>query len=463
MRETVSGSLSPAADQTALGRLLGVADVAILSLIVATLPFEFTKRLMPVPWLEVSRIFIAAGIALLGVRAAILPRTVAGVPRGIAGAILAILGVDVLSLLLTHWQGATRDIALIVLYAAFALFVATTLSTRERFVTTTRAFFVAVVVVAAIGIAEQATGVYLWKDRPLEVFGRRNSTFADPNITGRYLVLSLQVAFTVLAVGTARHRRAVLLLLLALVVMTTAGLAFTLSRTAWVLLFLSVAVWGPLAVRRRDVALAAGVCAAVLTFVGLVLMNPNVMSRVADVPPPEATAVLDQTSGAIPERPTAADEIVRIAPLDEVRRYLIRAGMAMFQDHPVLGVGLDGFAPEILGPYRAYIPEDRRSGPTSLQHTEIIRVMAETGIVGLAAFAAFVLAVALALRRAARGATRDDLVIIVALATSGLTILLSAQMEGRFFSEPYLWLYLGAVAAFVRIRTASPERSTAPA
>jgi O-antigen ligase len=132
----------------------------------------------------------------------------------------------------------------------------------------------------------------------------------------------------------------------------------------------------------------------------------------------------------------------------------------MFQDRPLLGIGLGGFAPEILGPYRSYIPEDRRSAPTSLQHTEVVRVAAETGIAGLAAFAAFILAVAIALRRAARGADPDDLVVVIAFATIGLTILLSAQMEGRFFSEPYLWLYLGALAAFVRIRTASPARST---
>lgn len=460
VRETVSGWLPPAIDRTALGRLLGTADIVILSLIVATLPFEFTKRFMPASWLEVSRVFIAAGIVLLGVRVVIVPRTFDGLPRGIAGAIVAILAVDALSVFLTHWPGATREVALIVVYAAFALFVAATLTTRERFAVATRAFLVAVVVVAVIGIAEQATGVYLWKDRPLEVFGRRNSTFADPNITGRYLVLSLQVAFTVLAVGIARHRRAVLLLLLALVVMTTAALVFTLSRTAWILLFLSIAVWGPLAVRRRDAVLAAGVCVAIVTFVGLVFLNANVMTRVGDIPPPEAAAVLDETSSEIPERPTAIDGIARIAPLDEVRRYLLRAGVAMFQDHPPLGIGLDGFAPEILGPYRAYIPQDRRSGPTSLQHTEVVRVAAETGIAGLATFAAFILAVAVALRRAARGADPDDLVVVVALATSGLTILLSAQMEGRFFSEPYLWLYLGALAAFVRIRTASPARST---
>jgi len=125
--------------------------------------------------------------------------------------------------------------------------------------------------------------------------------------------------------------------------------------------------------------------------------------------------------------------------LDDNRRYLIAAGLAMFKDHPVLGVGFGGYQKQILTTYRRFLP----SGYTdSVSHTSLITVLAEQGLVGsvlfllfLAQFAREAISTRLSEEAMASWATVPAAVVV--------PIFLYSQFEARFLQEPYLWLALG--------------------
>jgi hypothetical protein len=192
----------------------------------------------------------------------------------------------------------------------------------------------------------------------------------------------------------------------------------------------------------------------VAAFVIGLIASPNALLRSNDLP-----AVGDETggtpSGPVAERATTPlDEFVAKIPLDEVRRYLARGGVAMFEDHPVFGVGLGGFQSNLLGPYRNFIPYGDLTGVISLQHMDVLRVASEEGAIGLAAWLALLIAVGVTLARALRAPAADP-PLVWAMGAGIVVILLASQTEGRFYLDPYLWLLIGLLAGAWR-RAAAP-------
>jgi O-antigen ligase len=124
----------------------------------------------------------------------------------------------------------------------------------------------------------------------------------------------------------------------------------------------------------------------------------------------------------------------------------------MWEDHPIVGIGIGGFRPYILSQYIDFIPRDRMAAPVTLPHTFLSQVAAELGLVGLAVLAAFLAVLTAfvvdAVRRAKAvwlrsAATAVGLAIVV--------IFLSSQIAGGFLVEPYLWLAIGVLAAVHRL------------
>jgi O-antigen ligase len=166
---------------------------------------------------------------------------------------------------------------------------------------------------------------------------------------------------------------------------------------------------------------------------------------------------------APPTAPTSTplDPLLNALPLDIIRRYLARAGIAMFIDHPLSGVGLGGFQPQLLGPYFYYIDPEYRPAPITLAHTDVIRIAAEEGLVGLAALVVFLAGIATTLRRALGGADGFQRIAVSATGLGLLVVFLAAQTEGRFFNDPYLWLLVGALGALATMaRQAPPGEGT---
>ncbi|MEO8468043.1 MAG: O-antigen ligase family protein [Chloroflexota bacterium] len=442
-------------------------DLAILALIVITLPLELSKQLFPIQLVEISRLAMIAGFVVLVVRAA--QRTLIPVPRSIVLATLVVIAVGGVSLATTGWPNGIRIEAAMGLYALFAFFVAETVRDGRDLRVLTGALIASGAIVAIVLVLESLFDFYLWREGVQGVLGRRNGTFADPNITSRFLSLAF-IAIVAVVIAHPRSGRSTRLGLMLTALSFGAGQALTQSRAGWLTALVPIAFWLAFARRWPRMIVPMGVLA--LGFAGTVLLNPTALLRasstVDDVgltvggivgpgtqPGPGASGQSDAGPAL------AIDPILDRLPLDSVRRYLFRAGAAMFADHRLVGVGLGGFQPELLGPYSAYIPVERRDLPTSLPHTELVRIGAETGIVGLASIALLVFALARVLW-SLRHARAPVAIAAGAVGMGILSILISSQFEGRLVDEPYLWLLIGVAAALPTVASAAAAAASNP-
>jgi O-antigen ligase len=139
--------------------------------------------------------------------------------------------------------------------------------------------------------------------------------------------------------------------------------------------------------------------------------------------------------------------------LEDNRRYLIAAGVKMFTDHPLTGVGFGGYQHAITTAYRGFIPAEIPN-PDTVSHTVFVTVAAEQGILGVTLLLVFFAFLAREAWRARRNLWATT------AATMIVPIVLYAQFEGRLLEEPYFWVFLAlfyaAAAHKVWSRDASP-------
>jgi putative inorganic carbon (HCO3(-)) transporter len=287
-----------------------------------------------------------------------------------------------------------------------------------------------------VGFIELASGRLLF-NRSLDAdayFVRINSLFYDPNIYGRFLALTM-IVLTVALLFT-RRRRAAQLAAGALALMW-AGLALSLSQSSVVALLAGLAVaavgvWG-----RRAAAVVA-----VLTVLGVagalaIALHSN-------------NSANDLTSG---------------------RSSLVRGGIDLFADRPLAGYGSGSFSTE----YLAHVPKHRNSferrwqlpvalPATTDSHTTAITIASEQGLVGLALYAALLIACFARLfggrlfapLRSSEGIAR----LAVAAAFTGLVV--HTLFYADFLEDPTTWVLL-AVGVALAPRRASPlPTATAP-
>ena len=201
----------------------------------------------------------------------------------------------------------------------------------------------------AVGIYQYASGDLFWNDKVIagneaHTYFRVNSLFWDPNILGRYLVVSMTVLAAIVAYGRrARDIYASGALFAVLLVL----LVFSFSQTSSIALFAALCVliaarWG------LAVGLAAGAATVLALGASIVLVAGGGLSS-------------ETTSG---------------------RAGLIDGGLEIAQDNPLIGVGSGGFAPEFTARY--YEGE----GFAAESHTEPVTVAAEQGVLGFAAYVA---------------------------------------------------------------------------
>jgi len=434
----------------AVDRLAFRVELGLLVFIVVTLPWEFTKLWFPTPLLEVSRLGTLAALGILTVHA--LNGTLR-VPRTrLLLAIGAVVGLHVVSFALTRTTNGLRDTAAIAVYACLAIFVAHVVADRRRVLTVVTALGMAALIVALIVVAQEVGNFYLWQAEGNAILGRRNATFGDPNVASRFLAIALVACLALLAApSTPRHLRIGTLIVAAVVAIAD---VLTLSRVGWVLAALVVAVWVPLARSRRW--LGTGLAVVVVSFSVYLAAAPSTLQRAqaatADAiartgigEPGEEVEPPAVTPPDLRQATTPLDPMIQRLPLDSVRKSLIRAGVAMAIDHPLLGVGVGGYQRQILTTYWGFVPEDRRNNPTSLIHTEAVRVLAETGVAGLLVWLGLLVAVAGSVLRAIRSPLPDRRIAAIAAGGVVLVIVIASQFAGRFYSEPFLWLALGMV------------------
>jgi len=211
------------------------------------------------------------------------------------------------------------------------------------------------VVLAVFGIGQFAEHHIFWNDKleasnDFHFYFRVNSLFWDPNIYGRYLILSIVVAAATLA--WADNRRHAFLLVGGLAV-TFAGLLFAFSQTSFIALFIGLAV---LVALRWSVRWA-------------LIATPVVLAAVV-------VAVLTVGGGS--------NESTRT--VTEGHSSLVSGGLKLAKRRPLYGYGSASFS-------KGFAREENvRPGDTTISHTEPVTVAAEQGLIGIAAYLALLAA-----------------------------------------------------------------------
>lgn len=429
--------------------------------IVLLIPLEVSKTLFPIPQLEFSRILMAGAIVWEVKRVTNGARPV---PRGLAWAVAAVAIVVVGSEAWTRWSEGTLLVAALLVYLAFFVFVADAIPDARGLAIIGAAIVASGAALSIVAIVQRIGHFYIWREGVLDVLGRANATFGDPNILARFLDIALAVALGLAFIRPWTDRR-IDLCLWVCTALIAVGLVQTESRVGWLLLAFVLVSWMFVSLRRPRV--LAAIATVVLAVVFATALNSIAADRAGSVvgdigrtlvngggSQGGQAAATDPTYN--PPRIVPGQALIRALPLDSVRVYLLEAGIAMWQDHPVFGVGTGGYQPEILGEYRGFIPADRMSSPVSLPHTSLAQVAAENGLVGLASVIALALACLWLLVRSLRDPDPSGRVASYSIAVVLGVIALGSQMEGRLLNEPYLWLALGCLAALERHRRLSP-------
>ena len=296
---------------------------------------------------------------------------------------------------------------------------------RDGFTTVPIAFAAVSSFLAAIGVYELLSRHYIWLAEIYQSYSRINATFVDANIYARFLIIGC-LATAVLMFEATRKGKLIGALALGL---QLAALLGTVSRVGWVALIIVALGLAFLVPRKVVIVPIVGIFAVS----GMsILLNHELLMRVL---------ALTQNFWA------ASSE----------RHYLITSGVHMFTQHPLQGIGFAGFQHAMVTTYSSVVTG------VSLSHTALITTAAELGIIGLGILAVFFVVLYGRLPRVRQElgfasqqlhATRHyfwEIFAVLAITA----IFISAQGEGRFFEDPYLWILIGYLTAVRDLRKIS--------
>jgi O-antigen ligase len=197
------------------------------------------------------------------------------------------------------------------------------------------------------------------RDLTNDVLIRVGGTLGHPNFLGGYLALSLPMAGLGAFVFKRRWQRGLagLTLLLGL-----AALIVTASRGAYLAVAIEVGLAGILIARARITRISATTIASgVAAAIGAVVIYLNLGSF-------------------------AAYRIMENDPTTQYRWVLIQTALSMFWSHPLLGTGLNTFTEFLNAHYESAAATMPQLIPV---HNLFLLILAETGIVGLVLFVAW--------------------------------------------------------------------------
>jgi O-antigen ligase len=288
---------------------------------------------------------------------------------------------------------------------------------------------------AGVGFVEYATkhiflNQKLIESNQFESYFRVNSLFFDPNIYGRFLAL-VMIGLAAVLLWPRRTRDVGVSTAVLAVLWGALILSFSQSSIAALLVGLAVLAalrFGPRPVVAVGVVVALIGLVVVLAAPGLIHLNTK-SSRSID----------KATSGRVD---------------------LMRGGLRMFTDRPLLGFGSGAFSKE----FRKREGTGRRQA-ASASHTIPITVAAEQGVPGLAAYAA-VLFASFGLMFTGLGALRGRappprLVTRAYLAAAYCGLVLHTMLYAAFLEDPITWTLIAA--AIVLGRNGGAATSTSPA
>lgn len=282
------------------------------------------------------------------------------------------------------------------------------------------------VVAGGVGLYQYATQDIWWNQTLQQAnvysrFFRINGIFFDPNILGRYVVMGILIC---LALAWVRRGRGELAALAIAIAVMTAALAVTFSRSSALMLMLGLVM---LAAR------AVGVKRAALTGAALLIV---------------AGGAAVATSGNVRHALTDSHRLERVS---EGRFDLMKGGLTIWREEPVVGAGLGGFETRFE---QTLTPVEQRRVRVVISHNSPITVLSEGGVVGFALFLALIGGAGWAVARGSRtqgdlGWARWTLASIIA------GIALHSLLYAALFEDPFLWIAAAAAVALAAL--AAPE------
>ncbi|EHQ92006.1 O-antigen ligase family protein [Desulfosporosinus youngiae] len=276
-------------------------------------------------------------------------------------------------------------------------------------------------VLGLIAVVQYLTKWFFIPTSAVVINRRANTTFADPNIFARFLVVTFLFSVAELERRTSWSARVMSVLA---ILLQGAGLGITGSRGGILALGVASLVFVVL-IPRRKVTLSAMVC-MILAIIAAAVLNPAIMARIESL----RTGLLS-ASGAH-------------------REYLWRAGMSMVRDYPLTGIGVGAFGVAFTTIYPYFNPYS--TFYVSLSHTAVLTVLAETGFIG---FTVLYLLFGKTLQRGwdiSRTMNHERLRFLSACIVSGvIAIFVSAQGEGRLYEEPLLWILWAMLVSISRL------------
>lgn len=265
---------------------------------------------------------------------------------------------------------------------------------------------------AAIGIWQWLTRDVFWNPKVISgnayaPFFRVNSVFWDPSMYGRFLVVTILLALVLLLFDVwHRYQWGIVVLIGGL----WAGLLISFSQSSFAALVVGVIAAAGLAWRWRALT-AVGVAAVLLVSVGVTASARSDWNRETVVAAP--SDINRATSG---------------------RFELVRNGVRIAVDHPVVGVGVGGFK----GTYDERFKVPARTDEAA-SHNTPVTVAAETGVVGLGLFAWLLVTAGLVTLRGLPERPRSARIAGVVAAVGLAAIFVHSLGYNAFFEDPFTW------------------------
>jgi O-antigen ligase len=287
------------------------------------------------------------------------------------------------------------------------------------------------VVAALTALWQYATQEIWWNQTLIQAnvysrFFRVNGIFFDPNILGRYLAIGILAC---LALAWVRPRVSELVALTAAAAVMMAGLVVTFSRSSTLMLALGILLLAIRALGARR-ALPAGL--AVLAIAGGI-----------------ALATSDNVR-------RAATDLDRLERVSEGRFDLMRGGLTIWRDEPVVGTGLGAFETRFE---ETLTPTEQRRVRVVISHNTPVTVLSETGVVGFALFLALLAGAGWAAVRGSRGQGPDGWARWT-LGAMLAGIVVHSLLYAALFEDPFAWVAVAAATAIGM--TARPAGEGAP-
>ena len=229
---------------------------------------------------------------------------------------------------------------------------------------------------------------------------RVTSLFKDPSVFGRHVVIAIGVLLVALWLGRVRFWVGV-----ALIAFLWAGLFFAYSQSSFVALF------------------------AVAVAVSFVLGGPK-LRRVLVV-----GAAACVVAGAAFVAATAVSDSAREATSGRTR--LVRVTWVVFENHPVVGVGIGGQPQASKDEAKTQLSAKR-----DRSHTTPLTVAAELGVLGFLVYAALMAAAV----RLLYLLTRRSRALGLGASSVFLALFVHSLFYAGFFEDPIVWGVLGLTA-----------------